>query len=209
MGLREGVPGARPAGGEALDRLDRRVRRRAVCVRSPRLHVATHCNTFEQRAMRCSSVRRHLAVQVHRQAQRRADPSASALIDAVAELQWLDVSGLVQRHAPTDGSRALTRPSLTCVCMCVRVCVCARVCACACVCARVCHIAWLSPTPICTAQPCRRHDQECGCPPQWPREKWPRSPVPSHRRGMDSSLAGLGAARRWRRSFPMGRGNSS
>jgi hypothetical protein len=40
-------------------------------------------------------------------------------IDAVAELQRLDVSVLEQRHAPTDGSRALTRPSLTCVCMCV------------------------------------------------------------------------------------------
>ncbi len=30
-------------------------------------------------------------------------------IDAVAELQRLDVSVLEQRHAPTDGSRALTR----------------------------------------------------------------------------------------------------
>ena len=44
------MPGARPAGGEALDRLDRRVRRRAVCVRSPRPHVATQWNAVDQSA---------------------------------------------------------------------------------------------------------------------------------------------------------------
>ena len=102
--------------------------------------------------MRCSSVRRHLAVQVHRQARRRADPSASArnrrrhrrrrLAPCARrrhspELQRLDVSVLEQRHAPTDGSRALTRPSLTCVCMCVCVCVCVCVRVCVCVCACV------------------------------------------------------------------------
>jgi len=78
-----------------------------------------------------------------------------ALIDAIAELQRLGVPVLVQRHAPTDGSRALTRLSLTCrdaracacacVCMCVRVRVCvwvcararARMCVCVCVCVQL------------------------------------------------------------------------
>ena len=46
-----GLPGVK----QALDRLDRRVRRRAVCNLSPRLHVATQCSTVDQSATRCSS----------------------------------------------------------------------------------------------------------------------------------------------------------
>jgi hypothetical protein len=41
-----------------------------------------------------------------------------------------------------------------------------------------------------------------GVPPNGRAKKWRGTQVPSHRRGMDSSLAGLGAARGWRRSFP-------
>ena len=53
-------------------------------------------------------------------------------IGAITELRRLNVRVLVQRHAPKDGLRALTRLSLTCkharVCVrvCVRACVCAR-----------------------------------------------------------------------------------
>jgi hypothetical protein len=55
-------------------------------------------------------------------------------IDAVAELQRLDVPVLVQRHAPTDGSRALTRLTPSLANARTRV----RACACACVRARAC-----------------------------------------------------------------------
>ena len=81
-------------------------------------------------------------------------------IGAVAERQRLEVRVLVQRRAPTDGSRAPTRLSLTCkhacacvsvrvrvrvrartlarararVCVCLCDCVCVTVCVCVCVC---------------------------------------------------------------------------
>jgi hypothetical protein len=50
-------------------------------------------------------------------------------IDAVAELQRLDVPVLVQRHAPVDGARARAQTPIThlqtsahvCVCVCLRV----------------------------------------------------------------------------------------
>ena len=130
--MRECVPGARPAGGEALDRLDRRVRRRAVCVRSPRPHVATQCNAFDQSASRCSSTTPRSAGRYIGKLGVRPILPLLHEIDAIAELRRLNVRVLVQRHAPKDGLRALTRLSLTCkharVCVrvCVRACVCAR-----------------------------------------------------------------------------------
>jgi hypothetical protein len=48
MGLCGNVCRVRGLPGVKLDRLYRRVRRCAVCVRSPRLYVATQCNTVDQ-----------------------------------------------------------------------------------------------------------------------------------------------------------------
>ena len=129
MGLRgnvcrvRGLPGVK----QALDRLDRRVRRRAVCNLSPRLHVQRSATPSTR--MQCVAAQNENTSPCRYIDQLGVGPILPLLheIDAVAELQRLDVSVLVHRHAPTDGSRALTRPLLTCVCLCVCVCVCACV----------------------------------------------------------------------------------
>ena len=102
----------RPAGGEALDRLDRRVRWRAVCNLSPRLHV-------QRTATPSTRVQRVAAQNDNTSPCRYIDqlgfgPILPLLheIDAVAELQRLDVPVRMQRHAPIDVSRALTSLSL-------------------------------------------------------------------------------------------------
>ena len=107
----------RPAGGEALDRLDRRVRRRAVCVRSPRPHVARSATPSATPSTRLQRVAAHCDTPHCRCIDKLGvGPILPLLheIDAVAKLQRLDISVLVQCHAPIDGSRALTRLSLTC-----------------------------------------------------------------------------------------------
>jgi hypothetical protein len=185
MGLREGVPGARPAGGKASARSAGPKIASACGVQS--LSASTRCNALQHRRPACNALQQYDTSPCRYIAKLGVGPILPLLheIDAVAELQRLDVSVLVQRHAPTDGSRALTRPSLTCkhtracvcararvcvrvrthararVCVCVCVCVCARVCACVCVCVRACVCVCVrARAPACVCDPGRLRD--CG-----------------------------------------------
>ena len=88
------------------------MRRRAVCVRSPRLHVATQCNTVVATQLRrkaCNALQQYDASQCRYIDKLGVGPilpllheidavaSRRALIDAVAELQRLDVPVRMQR----------------------------------------------------------------------------------------------------------------
>jgi hypothetical protein len=92
MGLRECVPGVQPAGGEALDRLDRRVRRRAVGVCS--VSASTRCNAVQRRRPECNALQQYDTSQCRYIDNLGVGPILPLLheTDAIAELQLLDGS---------------------------------------------------------------------------------------------------------------------
>ncbi len=134
--MRECVPGA-SAGGEARSAGPKSAS--ACGVRS--VPASTRCNAVQRRRPECNALQQYGTSQRRYIDKLGVGPILPLLheIDAVAELQRLDVPVLVQRHAPIDGSRALTRLSLTCkqahacacVCLCVCLCGCVSVCVCA------------------------------------------------------------------------------
>jgi len=120
---------------------------------------SARCNAVQHRRAACSALQQYDTSPCRYIDKLGVGPILPLLheIGVVAERQrqWLDVRVLVQRRAPTDGSRAPARLSLSCKhthsCACVRVCVyvrahvCVCVCLCVCVraCVRVCARAWM------------------------------------------------------------------